>query len=194
MPMTSSPFSSSMPFTPVVSRPISRTSPWWNRMLMPSLVASTMSLFWSHTWTSISSSPFSMLMALMPLAAHVAVGREHRLLHRALPGGEDQALVVGELAHRHQRRDLLVRLDGDAVDDRLPSRRAARLRDLVHLEPVELPRVGEEQQVVVRAGDEEVLDPVVVLEVGAVEPAPAAPLPLVGGDRDPLDVAASGRW
>ena len=37
MPITSSPFSSSMPFTPVVSRPISRTSLSWNRMLIPSL-------------------------------------------------------------------------------------------------------------------------------------------------------------
>ena len=67
MPMTASPFSSSIPFTPVVARPISRTSPWWNRMLIPSLVARTMSLFESHTWTSISSSSFSTLMAQMPL-------------------------------------------------------------------------------------------------------------------------------
>ena len=163
-------------------------------MLMPSLVARTMSLFWSHTCTSISSSPFSMLMRADAVGAHVAVGREQRLLHRALPGGEDEALVVGELAHRHQRRDLLVGLDGDAVDHRLAPRRAARLRDLVHLEPVELARVGEEEQVVVGAGDEEVLDPVVVLEVGPVEAPAAAPLPLVGGDRDPLDVAACGRW
>src|SRR5438876_1064840 len=36
----------------------------------------------------------------------VPVGREERLLHRALAGGEDEALVVGELPHRHQRRDL----------------------------------------------------------------------------------------
>ena len=68
MPITSSPFSSSIPFTPVVARPISRTSLWWKRMLMPSLVARMMSLFWSQTWTSISSSSFSMLMAQIPLA------------------------------------------------------------------------------------------------------------------------------
>ena len=36
-------------------------------MLMPSLVARTMSLFESQTCTSISSSPFSMLIAQMPL-------------------------------------------------------------------------------------------------------------------------------
>ena len=62
----------------------------------------------------------------------------------------------------------------------------------MHLEPEELAGVGEEQQVVVGAGDEEVLDPVVLLEVGAVEAAPAAALLLVGGDRDPLDVAGVG--
>ena len=133
-----------------------------------------------------------MLIAQMPLVAHVPVGREQRLLHRALAGGEDQALVVGELPHRHQRRDLLGRLDGDAVDHRLAPRRAARLRDLVDLEPVELAGVGEEEQVVVGAGDEEVLDPVVLLQVGPVEPPAAAPLLLVGAHRDPLDVAGVG--
>ena len=133
-----------------------------------------------------------MLIALMPVDPDVAVGREQRLLHRALPGGEEEELVVGELADRHQRRDLLAGLDGDAVDHRLAARRAAGLRDLVDLEPVELPGVGEEEHVVVRARDEEVLDPVVVLEVGAVEAPAAAPLPLVGGDRDPLDVAGVG--
>src|SRR4029079_12798307 len=127
-----------------------------------------------------------------PVGPHVAVGREQGLLHRSQPGGEDEAAVVGEFAHRHQRRDLLTLLDGDAVDHRLAPRGPPGLRDLVHLEPVELPLVGEEEQVVVGAGDEQVLHPVVGLEVGAVEaPAPAA-LPLVGGDRDPLDVARVG--
>ena len=68
MPMTESAGSSSMPLTPVVARPISRTSLSWNRMLIPSRVASTISLLPSVTWTSISSSPSSMLIALMPLA------------------------------------------------------------------------------------------------------------------------------
>src|SRR5438094_219361 len=66
MSMTWSFLSSSIPFTPVAVRPISRTSFSWNRMLMPCRVASTMSLRPSVTCTSISSSPFSMLMARMP--------------------------------------------------------------------------------------------------------------------------------
>src|SRR3954471_17681087 len=127
-----------------------------------------------------------------PVGAHVAVGREQGLLHRALAGSEDETAVVGELPHRHQRRDLLALLDGDAVDHWLAPGRAPGLRDLVHLEPVELPLVGEEEQVVVGAGDEQVLHPVIGLEVGAVEPPPPATLPLVGGDRDPLDVARVG--
>src|SRR5437667_2296708 len=66
MSMTWSFLSSSIPFTPVAVRPMSRTSFSWNRMLMPWCVARTISLRPSVTCTSISSSPFSMLIARMP--------------------------------------------------------------------------------------------------------------------------------
>src|SRR5579859_851019 len=66
MSMTWSFLSSSMPFTPVAARPMSRTSCSWNRMLMPWPVASTTSFRPSVTCTSISSSPLSMLMARIP--------------------------------------------------------------------------------------------------------------------------------
>src|SRR6266540_1469564 len=66
MSITWSCFSSSIPFTPVAVRPMSRTSFSWKRMLIPCWVASTMSFEPSVTWTSINSSPFSMLMARMP--------------------------------------------------------------------------------------------------------------------------------
>ena len=78
---------------------------------------------------------------------------------------EQQELVVAELAHRHDRLDLRVRRDVDQVDDRLALRRAAGLRDLVHLEPEAAPVVGEDEQVVVRAADEEPLDEIELLEV-----------------------------
>ena len=55
-------------------------------------------------------------------------------------------------------------------------------------------RVGEEQQVGVRAGDEEVLDEVLFLEVHADHALAAAPLRAVGGHRQPLDVAGRARW
>src|SRR5438067_2266554 len=66
MSITWSFLSSSIPFTPVAVRPMSRTSFSWKRMLIPWRVASTMSLRPSVTCTSISSSPFSMLMARIP--------------------------------------------------------------------------------------------------------------------------------
>src|SRR6266516_838073 len=66
IPITSSFLSSSIPFTPVAVRPMARTSFSWNRMLMPCRVARTMSFEPSVTCTSISSSPFSMLIARMP--------------------------------------------------------------------------------------------------------------------------------
>ena len=178
-----------MPFTPVVSRPISRTSCSWKRIDRPWRVASTMSFVPLVTCTSISSSPSSILIALMPVRAHVRVLRQRRLLHRALLGGEEQELIVGELAHRHDRRHLRVGRDVDQVDDRLALGRAARLRDLVHLEPEAAPVVGEAQHVVVRRRDEEVLDEILFLERRAVVTAPAAPLLLVRRDRRALDVA-----
>ena len=57
-----------MPFTPVVSRPISRTSCSWKRIDRPCRVASTMSFVPLVICTSISSSPSSILIALMPVA------------------------------------------------------------------------------------------------------------------------------
>src|SRR3712207_7309298 len=53
-------------------------------------------------------------------------------------------------------RDLLVRLDRNAVDHRFAPRSPACLRNLVHLEPVDLPLVAEEHEVVVSAGDKQV--------------------------------------
>src|SRR5450432_1467945 len=54
IPFTSSPSESSTPFTPVVSRPISRTSFSWKRIERPYFVASTMSLLPSVICTSMS--------------------------------------------------------------------------------------------------------------------------------------------
>jgi uncharacterized lipoprotein YmbA len=56
-------------------------------------------------------------------------------------------------------------------------------RQLVHLQPVDLADRGEEEQVVVRRGDEQVLDVVLVLQVHAHHADPAAALLAVGGDR-----------
>ena len=67
MPITESPSRSSTPLTPVVSRPISRTSISWKRTDKPCRVARTMSFEPLVTCTSISSSSLSILMALIPV-------------------------------------------------------------------------------------------------------------------------------
>src|SRR2546425_3175753 len=117
---------------------------------------------------------------------------EPGLLHDALLGGEEQELVLGELPHRHERGDALVRLHGDAVHHGFAARGAGGLGDLVHLEPVALPLLREEHHVVVGRGDEQVLDPVVVLGVGGDHALAAAALAPVGGRRETLDVAGVG--
>src|SRR5438309_9756329 len=74
----------------VAVRPISRTSFSWDRMLMPCRVASTMSLRPSVTCTSISSSPFSMLMARMPT-------------ERGLPNSESRVFFTTPLLVANRR-------------------------------------------------------------------------------------------
>ena len=54
-----------------------------------------------------------------------------------------------------------------------------------------MPLVGEEQQIGVRAGDEQVLDRVFFLGLGPCEPLAAAMLGPVGRGRRPLDVAVA---
>ena len=69
---------------------------------------------------------------------------------------------------------------------------AARFGQLVDLEPVDLADAREEQQEVVGAGDEEVLDLVFFFEVHAGDAHAAALLLAVGGGRQALDVAGLG--
>ena len=75
------------------------------------------------------------------------------------------------------------------VDQRAALRGARALGQLVDLEPVDLAAVGEEQQVVVRRADEEVLDVVALLHVHPDHADAAAVLLAVGRERQPLDVA-----
>src|ERR1051325_10967543 len=121
--------------------------------------------------------------------ARIAELRQDRLLHNALLGREEQELVLRELAHRHERGDSLVRLHRDARQNGLAARRARGLRDLVDLEPVALALLGEEHHVIVRRGDEQVLDPIVFLLMRGDHAFAAAPLPAVCRHRQPLDVA-----
>ena len=73
----------------------------------------------------------------------------------------------------------------------LPLAARPALGNLVHLEPVDLARVGEEQEIGVRRGDEQVLDDVLFLGLHPGHALAAAPLAAVGLDVRALDVARS---
>ena len=104
----------------------------------------------------------------------VAVRRERGLLDRALAGAHhDELLVLRlELAHASSARAASARCIVHQVDDRLALAARARRRDLVHLEPVGPAPVGEEQDVAVRRGDEQVLDEVVLRGALPMRPLP----------------------
>ena len=69
---------------------------------------------------------------------------------------------------------------------------AVELRDFVGAGGVDLAQIGEEQDRVQRAGDEEVFQFVLVAGGHADQPLAAARLPPVGADGRALDVAAPG--
>jgi hypothetical protein len=94
-----------------------------------------------------------------------------------------------KVLHRQHDGDLLAIGQREQVDDRLAARIARALRHLPDLEPVDPAAIGEAQDVVVRVGDEQLVDPVLVLGGGGLLAAPAALLRTVLGHRLALDVA-----
>ena len=111
--------------------------------------------------------------------AHVVEVREVRLLddaracgeedvQRRVPGLIDRTLVrADDLAlHADGRGDLFVGPQVQEVDDGAPLRRAAALGQLVDALDVAAPGLGEEHQVVVRAGREQVLDEIARVFLG----------------------------
>src|SRR5690606_35997846 len=73
-----------------------------------------------------------------------------------------------------------------------PAARIARtLGHFPDLEPIDAPAIGKAQQVVVRVGDEQLVDPVVFLGGGGLLATAAALLGPVLGQRLALDVAAA---
>jgi hypothetical protein len=88
--------------------------------------------------------------------------------------------------------DGLARVHPDEVHDRPPLGRARRERDLVHLLHVDLPLVGEEEDVRVGRRDEELRHPVLLARVHPDLALAAALLRPVGRRARPLDVARVG--
>ena len=99
---------------------------------------------------------------------------------------------LGEIADGPAVGDLLALGEVEQVDDRPAAAVAGQLRQVVDLLPIDLALVGEEQQVVVRAGDEQVLDRIFLFGLGPVQPLAAAVLGPIGAGRRALDVAVAG--
>ena len=111
------------------------------------------------------------------------VGAELGLLDDALARRADEVLGLLEVARGDDGLDVLVLPEREEIDDRAALRLPRAERELVHLQPVDLPHGREEEDVVVRRGDEEVLDVVLVLHVHAHDADPAATLLAVRGHR-----------
>ena len=97
--------------------------------------------------------------------------------------------MVREFARQQHGRHALALLERQDIDDVRAARRAPGLRDEVALLAVDAARVREEQNIVVRRGDEEVLDVILLLQALAGDAAAAAPLRAVGIDGQALDIA-----
>src|SRR3989475_5434104 len=119
----------------------------------------------------------------------VRVGLELGLLHLALLGAEEDVAARAELPHWHAGGDGLALAEGQEIHHRLALGLASAFRNLVHLQPVHLAQVGEEEEIGVRRGDEEILDDVLLFRFHARHTLAAAPLAAVGLDVRALDVA-----
>ncbi len=115
------------------------------------------------------------------VAARIRECRQIGLLDDAVAGRHDDEFAFFETAHRQEGADLLAFGEVDHVDDRFAFGEFAADRDLVDLDPVGFALGREEEDVVVRRGDEQMLDEIFFLDINAVHAAAAAILPAVGG-------------
>ena len=103
---------------------------------------------------------------MMPLVR----GRENAVsgvfLTVPLAGRHEHEVLLVELLDRQHGVDLLALLQRQQVHHRLAARAAAGLRQLEHLQPVDLAAIGEAQHGIVGVRDEELLDEVLVLDRG----------------------------
>ena len=179
-----------MPRTPAAVRPIGRTSFSSKRIALPPLEHRMICSVPSVMSTPTRRSPASSSMAMMPAWRGRENASSEVFLTVPCAVAMNTNLFVFELVDRQHRVDALALLQRQQVDDRLAARAAARLRQLVDLEPVHLADAGEAQQRVVRVGDEQLVDEVLVLHRGRGLAAPAAPLRLVSRHRLRFRIAA----
>ncbi len=179
-----------MPRTPAAVRPIGRTSFSSKRIALPPLEHRMICRWPSVMSTPTSRSPASSSMAMMPAWR----GRENASSEVFLTVPCAVAMNTNLFSSNSwigsTAVDALALLQRQQVDDRLAARAAARLRQLVHLEPVHLADAGEAQQRVVRVRDEQLVDEILVLHRGRGLAATAAPLRLIRRHRLRLRIAA----
>ena len=113
-------------------------------------------------------------------------------LDNAAAGDKDHVLVVGKFPDGEHGRDLLAGLDLQEVYDVLPLCGAAGLGDLVSLELVDLAVVGEEQDIVMGGGREDIAHKVLLAGGHGVDAAAAAALGAVSRGGHALDIARVG--
>jgi len=126
---------------------------------------------------------------MMPPARGLLKRGQRRLLDHAASRAHHDELVFLELLDRQRRRDFLAWFHRDEIRDRLALAVRADVGNFVHLQPVRPAAVGEDHDVGVRRGDEEVADEIFVARAHADAPLAAAALIPVGGDRRPFDIA-----
>ena len=141
-----------MPRTPAASRPMARTSVSLKRMVMPLRVTTKMSSSPDVATTRDQLVAVAQVDGDEALPAGLVVLAEGGLLHLALRGGEEQVLVGRELAGRDDGLDRLVGRQREQVDDGRAPWPCAPSSGSRGPQPVDLAPVGEEQQVGVGRG------------------------------------------
>ncbi len=129
--------------------------------------------------TPTSRSPCSSSMAMMPAWR----GRENASsdVFFTVPAAVtmNTNLLVFEFVDRQHSVDALAFLQRQQIHNWLSARAAARLRQLIHLQPIQLAGAGEAQQRVVSIGDEQLVDEILVLHRSGGLAATATTLRLI---------------
>src|SRR5581483_1883544 len=115
------------------------------------------------------------------------------LLHRPVSRGEEDVTSrLFQVTDGQHGANRLSRLQRNQVADVFALAGGADIGNLVHLQPVHAPGVGENQNVGVGGGDEQMLDKILVARLHPGAAGPPAALHAVGGDRRPLQIAGVG--
>src|SRR5262249_31339272 len=114
---------------------------------------------------------------------------ERRLLYRAFTRDEEDIFVLRlEITNWQESFYRLARLQRNQVADVLTLAGCTHVGNLIHLQPVHTAGVGEDQQVVVRAGHVEVFDEILLARAHAFAPVAATTLRTIGRNRGALQI------